>query len=359
MWLGSALLSLCILGASIQNAWAQSPVHRDDPSCKLVRIADGGWTDGTAISALLSTVLRDLDYAPQVTVVSVSVTYASLKRKDLDVFLSNWMPAQEANRRPYLADGSIEVIGPNLTGAKYTLGVPAYTYEQGLKDFADIQRFGAALDYSIYGIEPGNDGNRLVLKMLQQNQFGLGRFKLVASSEQAMLAQVERAFRAHAPIVFLAWSPHPMNLRFDLKYLSGGDTVFGPNYGGASVYTVTRAGYSDECPNVGRLLRNLKITVLGESEVMAAVLEGQQPEAAAAAWLKKNPDVKASWLEGGSTLDGRPAIAESHATSAGDRLTLDTWMESHKLPVGDAIARLVDYLKAHGSAAFAAITMLI
>ena len=184
-----------MLFASNHNALAQSPGHREDPSCKVVRIADGGWTDGTAISALLSSVLRELGYEPQTTVVSVSVTYASLKRKDLDVFLSNWMPAQAANRKPYIDDGSIEVVGPNLTDAKYTLGVPAYTYEQGLKDFADIQRFGRALDYNIYGIEPGNDGNRLVLKMLQQNQFGLGKFKLIESSEQAMLAQVERADR--------------------------------------------------------------------------------------------------------------------------------------------------------------------
>ena len=56
--------------------------------------------------------------------------------------------------------------------------------------------------------------------MLKQNQFGLGGFKLIESSEQGMLAQVERAYRDKQPIVFLAWEPHPMNMRFDLKYLS-------------------------------------------------------------------------------------------------------------------------------------------
>jgi len=51
----------------------------------------------------------------------------------------------------------------------------------------------------IYGIEPGNDGNRLILRMVQQNLFGLGDFRLVESSEQGMLAEVERAYRAHVP----------------------------------------------------------------------------------------------------------------------------------------------------------------
>jgi len=42
-----------------------------------------------------------------------------------------------------------------------------------------------------------------------------------------------------------------MNMRFDLRYLSGGDAVFGPNYGEARVYTNTRAGYSAQCPTSG------------------------------------------------------------------------------------------------------------
>ena len=164
------------------------------------------------------------------------------------MFLGNWMPAQEADRRPFIADGSIEIVRANLTGAKYTLAVPAYAYAAGLKSFADIARFGPALRHSIYGIEPGNDGNRLILRMLQQNAYGLGGFRLIESSEQAMLAEVERAWRVHAPIVFLGWDPHPMNLRFDLRYLSGGDAVFGPNFGGATVYTTTRAGFTAAVP---------------------------------------------------------------------------------------------------------------
>ena len=58
--------------------------------------------------------------------------------------------------------------------------------------------------------------------------------------------------RTKSPIVFLAWDPHPMNMRFDLRYLSGGDAVFGPDSGGAAVYANTRAGYSRQCRNVSQ-----------------------------------------------------------------------------------------------------------
>ncbi len=286
-------------------------------SCRIVRFSDIGWTDVTATTGLASHLVRKLGYEPEVTVLSVPVTFASLKNKDIDVFLGNWMPAMEADIRPYVADGSVEVVGANLTGAKYTLAVPAYLHEAGLRDFADIQRFAAELNHEIYGIEPGNDGNRLVLELIKTNQFGLGGFKLVESSEQGMLAQVERAIAAKRPIVFFGWEPHPMNTRFDMRYLSGGDGSFGPDFGGATVFTNVRAGYLQECPNIGRLLRNLRFTLRGESEIMAGILERKlSPEAAAAEWLASNRAAQTAWFDGMLTFDGMPALQESASTPA-------------------------------------------
>jgi glycine betaine/proline transport system substrate-binding protein len=359
--IGTRLGIACALALAAPAARAQSGAdRRSDPACETVRLADIGWTDVTATTALLASVLRDLGYRPQITVLSVQVTFASMKHNDIDVFLGNWMPAQEADRRPFLTDGSVEVTGANLTGAKYTLAVPAYSYQAGLRSFADISRFGPELKYLIYGIEPGNAGNLLVLRMLRQNAFGLGAFRLVESSEQAMLAEVGRAYAARAPIVFLGWDPHPMNLHFDLRYLSGGDAVFGPDFGGATVYTNTRAGYSALCPNVGRLLRNLKFTASGESEVMAAMLERHQSaEIAAEAWLGAHPAVRAAWLEGVYRFDGRPAPAMAAAANGAAPFSLEGWMTRHKLPVGEAMTVLVDYTKTHGTAFFSAITLAV
>ena len=223
-----------------------------------MRFSDIGWTDVTATTGLASHLVRLLGYEPEVTVLSVPVTYASMKNRDIDVFLGNWMPAMAADLRPYQTEGSVEVVGANLNGAKYTLAVPVPIRGRpaGFRRHPALR--GAAQD-EIYGIEPGNDGNRLVLTMIKKDEFGLGNFKLVESSEQGMLAEVERAVTAKRPIVFFGWEPHPMNMRFDMRYLSGGDTSFGPNYGGATVYTNVRAGYLEQCPNVGRLLRNLQV----------------------------------------------------------------------------------------------------
>jgi glycine betaine/proline transport system substrate-binding protein len=354
------VLSLFLIVFSASHA-AEPNGSGEPASCRNVRFSDVGWTDVTATTALVGQLLRSIGYSPSITVLSVPVTFASLQNKDIDVFLGNWMPAQEADRSRYVADGSVVVIGPNLEGAKYSLAVPAYAYDAGLKDFKDIHRFAAELNNSIYGIEPGNDGNRLVLKMLKEGEFGLSDFKLVESSEQGELAQVERAYRNKQPIVFLAWEPHPMNMRFDLKYLNGGDDVFGPNYGGATIYTVTRRGYSAECPNIGHLLANLKFSLRGESEMMAAILDRhEQPDIAAAEWLKTNPTASKAWLGGVLTFDGKPAYAAlAHSAPPPRPGGFEQWIISHKIPVGDAMAVAIDTIKTHGTFVFDGISIVI
>ena len=205
---------------------AGTALAADPEACGTVRLSDVGWTDITATTAATSVVLEGLGYEPEVEILSVPVTYTSLKNNDIDVFLGNWMPTMEADIRPYLDDGSVEQLGVNLEGAKYTLAVPTYLAEKGLKDFADIASFADELDGKIYGIEPGNDGNRLILEMIENDTFGLGGFELIESSEQGMLSQVSRSTGSEQGIVFLGWEPHPMNANFDLTYLAGGDDIF-------------------------------------------------------------------------------------------------------------------------------------
>ena len=301
---------LAMLAAASALALAAPAAAADPESCATVRFSDVGWTDITATTATASVVLKAIGYTPTTTVLSVPVTYQSLKNKDIDVFLGNWMPTQENDVRPFLDDKSVESFGPNLEGAKYTLATNAKGAELGIKDFKDIAAKKDALEGKIYGIEPGNDGNRLILDMVDKDTFGLKGFEVVESSEQGMLAQVARAEKDGTPVVFLGWEPHPMNANFKLTYLTGGDDVFGPNLGGASVYTNVRAGYTGECPNAGKFITNLKFTLQMENEIMGKILnDGQEPEAAASEWLKANPAVIEPWLAGVTTRDGGDALA--------------------------------------------------
>lgn len=285
-----------------------APAHA--AGCDKIVFSDVGWTDITATTAVATTILQALGYETETKVLSVPVTYTGLAGGDIDVFLGNWMPSMEADLAPYRDAGTVDTVRANLEGAKYTLATNEHGAALGIADFTGIAAQKDALEGQIYGIEPGNDGNRLVMDVIADAKFGLDGFEIVESSEQGMLAEVAKHDGEGKPIVFLAWEPHPMNANFKLTYLTGGDDYFGPNLGGATIFTNTRAGYVAECPNQGKLLQNMQFSLAMENEIMGAILnDGAEPMEAAKAWLAANPDAITPWLDGVTTRDGGDAMA--------------------------------------------------
>ncbi|WP_111637018.1 choline ABC transporter substrate-binding protein [Marinomonas shanghaiensis] len=271
--------------------------------CKKVTFSDPGWTDIGATNGIATTLLKAMGYDTQVYLLSVPVGFEGLKNAEIDAFMGNWMPAQSAFIDKY--KDNMDVVRTNLEGVKFTLAVPTYVYNAGVKDFADLHKFSQEFRQRIYGIDAGAPANQKLQNMIDSNDFNLQDWKVVESGEQAMLSQVSRSVKRDNFIVFLAWEPHPMNVNFDLKYLTGGDQYFGPNYGGATIRTLTRKGYADECPNVGKLLSNLEFSLTMENEIIDSK---EKPDQAAENWIKANPDILNKWLEGVTTYDGAPAL---------------------------------------------------
>ncbi|RDW14794.1 choline ABC transporter substrate-binding protein [Paracoccus thiocyanatus] len=298
----TALLSPIALALMAVPALAQDPA-----SCGTVRFSDPGWTDITATNGVATALLKGLGYRPERPTLSVPVGYEALKNGDTDVFLGNWMPAQQKFRDDLDASGQTTELVQNLTGAKFTLAVTDAATATGVGDFADLDAHRDAFQGKIYGIEPGAPANQTIQAMIETDKFGLGDWELVESSEQGMLAQVQRNDAAGVPTLFLAWAPHPMNVGLDITYLSGGDAEFGPDFGGATVHTLARNEWIVACPNAAKLFSQLVFTVDMENVLMGKILEdGMDPADAAADWIAENPDAVAKWLDGVTTLDGEP-----------------------------------------------------
>ncbi|MCC4772496.1 choline ABC transporter substrate-binding protein [Vibrio cyclitrophicus] len=301
----TALVTLAISSFAF-SAYANASV--EPQQCENVRFADVGWTDITATTAVTSELLKGLGYKTKTDLLSVPVTYSSMANGDIDVFLGNWMPTMEGDIAKYREAGTVETVRANLEGAKYTLAVPKYVYDAGVKSFADLAKHAEKFKDRIYGIEPGNDGNRLIQSMIDSDAFGLKDFSLVESSEAGMVSQVSRAARRSQWIVYLGWAPHPMNSNVEMEYLAGGDDFFGPNYGGANVYTNVRSNYLSECSNVGQLLQNLEFTLEMENQLMEEILNQKaKPEQAAQQWLINNPQQVEAWLDNVKTHKGESA----------------------------------------------------
>jgi glycine betaine/proline transport system substrate-binding protein len=353
-----AALWLSVVATAAPVPAQASAAAAEPASCRTVRFSDAGWTDITATTALTSRLLQALGYQTITQILSIPVTYASIKNRQIDIYLGDWEPSIAEDRRPYLADGSVQVVRANLLGAKYTLAVPSYIAAAGIKTFADLHAHADRFKRRVFGIEPGNDGNRIISTLIAQNRFGLGDWTLVESSEQGMLSEVDRAIRRSDWIVFLAWSPHPMNLKYHIDYLAGGDNTFGT---GATIYTDVRTGYLTECPNVGALLRNLEFTPEIESQLMELILDGHLDGAKAASrFLAGHPALLDRWLAGVTTIDGKPgaeAVRRSLHTSElhryADRLgEANDWVIGHKIPLGAWLNKGVEFATHHAQGFF-------
>ena len=308
--------ALTMTAALMLAATALAALADDARTCGTVRYSDPGWGDIAATNGVAAMLLEALGYTPDIATLSVPVGYEALKNGQTDVFLGNWMPAQQKFRDDLDAAGTIQELAQNLEGAKFTLAVNKAGADAGVKDFADLDAQKDAFGGKIYGIEPGAPANQSIQAMIEADEFGLGDWELVESGEQAMLAQVTRS--GDSPVVFLAWAPHPMNEAIDITYLSGGDKQFGPNYGGATVHTLARKEWVAACPNAARLFGQLVFDVQMENVLMGKILnDGMDARDAAKEWLAANPEAADRWLDGVTTLDGKPGVDAVKAAVAG------------------------------------------
>ena len=286
------------------SAWAEQ-------RCDTVKMADPGWSDIAATNAITSVLLEGMGYKAKIDTLAVPIIFGGLKDGQVDVFLGNWMPAQQGFYDKFVASGEVTQLAKNLDGTEFTLAVPDYVWEAGVHDFADLNKYAEQFDKKIYGIGSGAPANLSLQDIIKKNDFDLGQWKLVESSEQAMLAEVSRAVKKHKFVTFLGWTPHPMNVQLKMRYLKGGEKYFGDT---GSVHTLTRKGYAQACPNVGKLLSNLSFTLDMENSIMAEVLNNKVSNTEAAkAWLKANPAVLDKWLDGVQTADGKEALPAGKA----------------------------------------------
>lgn len=307
----NAMNIACLVAATAISA-GPAYAAAEPESCHKIRMAEPGWNDLAFTTGTGMVLLKALGYEAETSVLSIEVIYQGLKYKELDAYLGYWDPSMAAYYKPYKEEDSIDMVGTNLSGAKYTFAVPAYVWDAGVKDVKDLARFSDKFEKKLYGIDAGS--NQPMVDTVKDAEFKIEDWEVVESSEVGMLSEVERHVKNNEFIVFLGWAPHPMNTMFDIKYLTGGDKYFGPDFGAATVSTQVRKGYVAECPNVGQLLKNLTFDIDYENKGMGYLVnDGMNPEDAAKEMIKRNPERLSKWLDGITTIDGKPGLPSVRA----------------------------------------------
>ncbi|ANY74588.1 MULTISPECIES: glycine betaine ABC transporter substrate-binding protein [Paenibacillus] len=159
---------------------------------------------------------------------------------------------------------------------------------------------GEQVNHEIIGIDPGAGIMKATAAAIEE--YGLTDWKLIEGSGAAMTATLDKAIKKKEPIIITGWTPHWMFSKYDLKYLEDPKKVYGE---AEEIHTVVRKGLKEDQPEAYQFLSNFKWTSDDMGQIMTAIQEGQNPEAAAKEWMEANSEKVNEWTQGVQPVDGK------------------------------------------------------
>ena len=156
---------------------------------------------------------------------------------------------------------------------------------------------GPQINYTITGIDAGAGIMSSTDKALKAYGLEKKNWQLQPSSTAAIADK--------RPIVVTGWTPHWMFTKFPLKFLKDPKNVYGK---AEQIHTIVRKGLKQDAPQAYQVLDQFHWTPKEISSVMLAVNNGQDPAAAAKAYVKKHPEQIAQWTKGVSHVSGSPKL---------------------------------------------------
>jgi glycine betaine/proline transport system substrate-binding protein len=254
-------------------------------------LANIGWDENVAVSNLTKVLLEDeLGYESVEirTQDNLNATYRDVASGELDAFQDVWLPNQEAKLDQVAED--VEHLDPWFLGeTKQGMAVPAYM------DVKSIPQLNGTDAKFILGIEPTS------VMMQEVGQQVIPTYSLdqdlVTAPTAGMLAEVERLYSFREEFVFLAWSPHWMNQRFDIRYLEDPKDAMGPTNDPAECSTIVRGGLREADPVAYAFMEALELTEEQINDLETVINDEGDPLAGARRWASENREVVLPWIE--------------------------------------------------------------
>jgi glycine betaine/proline transport system substrate-binding protein len=243
------------------------------------------WDEGVASTFLWKEILEQRGYQVDAKQFDAGPLYTSLAQGSVDFETDSWLPTTHAQYwKKY--GSKLDDLGAWYDQTSLELSVPAYMKD--VNSLADLKGKASTFGGKITGIE-SSAGEMALLKSKVLGEYGLDKeYKVVDSSTPAMLAELKRAYSKQEPIVVTLWSPHWAYNDYKLKKLKDPKGAWGE---GDGVHTLSRKGFADENPTVGKWLKDFKLTEKQLTSLEAEINKagkGKQQDAVRT-WLKDQP----------------------------------------------------------------------
>jgi glycine betaine/proline transport system substrate-binding protein len=300
-WKGAGLLAaVFVAGAFLLGACGGGGAGS---SGEPVNFGTVDWPEAIAKTNVSAEMVQALGYETEVQTLSVPLVFQGLETGDLDLFVEAWFPTMQTNMEAVDPE-EVKSVTTNLPEATFSVAVNKPAADAGVTSHEDLDRFKDEFGGRIYGIEPGNDGNQVVLDMIKNDTYGLGDWEIVESSTSGMLSEVDKAEREGDWIAFTGWEPHWMGQKYDMTLLEDPEEAWG---GTSHVETLANAELEESHPEVWQLFEQMKVNKDIQGYWIDQIDNSdKEPEEIAVDWLRDNPEVTDRWMEGVEAADGTP-----------------------------------------------------
>jgi glycine betaine/proline transport system substrate-binding protein len=257
---------------------------------KTLDVADIGWTENTAIAQLTKVLLEEQLGYEEVTVrtTDLDAVYEGVAEGNLDAFQDVWLP----NQRGLLSsvEDDVEQLSFSYEGqTEQGLAVPTYM------DVTSLDQLNQSEADLIFGIEPGSVIMGVIYDEVMP-AYGLPQ-KLVEGPTQGMLDEVEKRYRNGEEFALVAWSPHWMNQRYDLRYLEDPVDAFGELNDPATITSIVNEDLPQDDPVATAFMNALILDEEQIGDLESAINDAGDPHEGARRWAEDNPEVWEPWVE--------------------------------------------------------------
>jgi len=289
---GSALAGASLLGVA---GCGSSGGGSGSSGSKSLTLGSIGWTENIAVSNLTKVALGDeMGYDVQLKgPLDLGPMFQGLASGDLNAFQDVWLPNHETYLNKPQIKPQVEVLDSWYEGTT-KFGITVLSYMKGITSIEDLPKAGTK---EITGIEPGAAFMPVIEnKVIPAYNLDM---KLVTSSTAGMLAELQKKSSAHEPIVFTGWSPHWMNLKYDIVYLDDPKNAQGAFDNPSKITCAVNKDLASDDPAAYAFLNSISLDEDQVNEIEAEMNEAGtgNEEKGVENWYKKNRDVVKPWVD--------------------------------------------------------------
>lgn len=296
-----------LVGCSTQSNKATKTKNQEKTTktTEPIILAESNWPGIRAKNAISEYVLEKIGYQIESKSVADAVAHKSIASGDLDIHLGSWMPSLRETRKKI--EDEVDLVTTNMDQGLYTMAVPKYVWEAGVKSYADLDKYATKFNHKMYVGPTGWASEKTMSKAIKNDIYNLGDWETKNSTQGALMAQIKKSINKKDWILFIGWKPHWINYMFDLKYLKDPENLWeSPE---SRVDTLARQGLKKNRPQIYKFFTQFKIGAEPCNEWIYKIgREQKKPHQVAQTWVAENISTVEKWLTGVKAKNGKPAI---------------------------------------------------